>query len=68
MEYFEIEELYNLIQKYYFDFISYVDNVGVSKSIQKYDENLEIKSFKLDTMARIDSQPLPVVSKLSQFH
>ena len=68
MEYFEIEELYNLIQKYYFDFISYVDNVGINKGIQKYDENLEIKSFKLDTMARIDSQPLPVVSKLSQFH
>ena len=66
LEYFEIEELYNLMQKNYFDFISFIDNIGVSN--KKYDENLEIKAFKLDTMARIDSQPLPIVSKLSQVH
>jgi len=65
LEYFDVEELYNLIQKYYFDCISYIDNIG--KPYIKYDENLEMKAFKLDTMARIDSQPLPVVSKLSQF-
>lgn len=65
LENFEIEEIYNLMQKNFFDFIRFIDNIGIS--IKKYDENLEIKVFKLDTMARIDSQPLPVVSKLSQF-
>lgn len=64
LEYFEIEEIYNLMQKNYFEFIRFID--FICKSYQKYDETLEIKSFKLDTMARIDSQPLPVVTKLPQ--
>ena len=33
----------------------------------KYDEYLEMKAFKLDTIARIDSQPLPAVKKLPKF-
>ena len=65
LEYFEIEEVYNLMQKNYFEFIAYIDNIG--KPYHKYDESLEMKSFKLDTMARIDSQPLPVVNKLTKF-
>ena len=64
LEDFEIENLFNLIQKNFFDFIRFIDRLDTT--IVKYDENLEIKSFKLDVMARIDSQPLPVVSKLSQ--
>ena len=64
LEDFEIENLFNLIQKNFFDFIRFIDRLDTN--IGKYDENLEIKSFKLDVMARIDSQPLPVVSKLSQ--
>ena len=64
LEDFEIENLFNLIQKNFFDFIRFIDRLDIT--IVKYDENLEIKSFKLDVMARIDSQPLPVVSKLSQ--
>ena len=63
LEYFEIESIYNLFKNNYFEFIGYIDSVG--KPRVKYDETLEMKSFKLDTMARIDSQPLPVVSKLS---
>ena len=64
LEDFEIENLFNLIQKNFFDCIRFIDRLDTT--IVKYDENLEIKSFKLDVMARIDSQPLPVVSKLSQ--
>ena len=61
----DIEEIFNLMQKYYFDFFCYIDYIN-TKPI-KYDEYLEMKAFKLDTIARIDSQPLPAVKKLPKF-
>lgn len=61
----DIEEIFNLMQKYYFDFFCYIDYIN-TKPI-KYDEYLEMKAFKLDTISRIDSQPLPAVKKLPKF-
>jgi hypothetical protein len=63
LENVEIENLFNLIQKYFFDFIKFIDSFNID--YYKYDEELEIKSFKLDAIARIESQPLPLVMKLS---
>ena len=63
LENVEIENLFNLIQKNFFDFIKFIDSFDID--YYKYDEELEIKSFKLDAIARIESQPLPLVMKLS---
>jgi len=65
LEYFELEEIYILMQKNYLDFICLVDYL--IKENVKYDESLEIKATKLDIIARIESQPLPVVKKLPNF-
>ena len=65
LEYFELEEIYILMQKNYLDFICLVDYL--IKENVKYDESLEIKATKLDIITRIESQPLPVVKKLPNF-
>ena len=65
LEYFELEEIYMLTQKNYLDFICLVDYLN--KENVKYNETLEIKATKLDIIARIESQPLPVVKKLPNF-
>jgi hypothetical protein len=63
----EIEEIYKLIQKNILEFISYIDYMVQTQNQETYDETLEIKATKLDIIARIESQPLPVVKKLSNF-
>ena len=63
----EIEEIYKLIQKNILEFISYIDYMVQTQNKETYDETLEIKATKLDIIARIESQPLPVVKKLSNF-
>lgn len=63
----ELEEIYKLIQKNFLEFISYIDYLNLIQNKNNYDETLEIKAIKLDTIARIESQPLPMVKKLSNF-
>ena len=63
----ELEEIYKLIQNNFLDFISYIDYLILIQNKENYDETLEIKATKLDTIARIESQPLPMVKKLSNF-
>ena len=63
----EIEEIYNLFQNNFMEFICYIEYIIKIQNKENYDETLEIKATKLDTIARIESQPLPVVKKLSNF-
>ena len=63
----ELEEIYKLIQKNFLEFISYIDYLILIQNNTNYDETLEIKAKKLDTLARIESQPLPLVKKLSNY-
>ena len=63
----EIEEIYKLIQINFLEFISYIDYIVTTQNKENYDETLEIKATKLDIIARIESQPLPMVKKLSNF-
>ena len=65
LEFIELEEIYNLMQKNYLDFICLVDYLN--KENEQYNETLVIKATKLDIIARIESQPLPVVKKLPNF-
>ena len=63
----EIEEIYYLFQNNFIEFICYIEYIIKIQNKENYDETLEIKATKLDTIARIESQPLPVVKKLSNF-
>ena len=62
----DVKLVHEYLIKDHLGFISYLNNI--SKGKKEYDETLELKSYKLDIIARIDSQPLPVVNKLQKYY
>jgi len=60
----EMEELYNLIQSNYLGFINYMYRMYGNKTIKE--DNLIRKANKINTMASVDLQTLPVAQKLDR--
>ena len=60
----EMEELYNLIQSNYLGFINYMYRMYGNKTIKE--DNLMRKANKINTLASVDLQTLPVAQKLDR--
>jgi len=60
----EMEELYNLIQSNYLGFINYMYRMYGNKTIKG--DNLIRKANKINTLASVDLQTLPVAQKLDR--
>ena len=60
----EMEELYNLIQSNYLGFINYMYRMYGNKTIKE--DNLMKKANKINTLASVDLQTLPVAQKLDR--
>ena len=59
-----MEELYNLIQSNYLGFINYMYRMYGNKTIKE--DNLMRKANKINTLASVDLQTLPVAQKLDR--
>lgn len=60
----EMEEVYNLIQSNYLGFINYMYRMYGNKTIKE--DNLMRKANKINTLASVDLQTLPVAQKLDR--
>ena len=60
----EIEELYNLMQSNYLGFFNYMNKMYGNKTISE--DNLMRKAYKLNILASVDLQTLPVAQKLDR--